>query len=59
MRLHVDVWSRSGFENEAQKVTDSDFVFVALEELWQPRELPEKKQRRAKVATVGCNEKTN
>jgi len=40
MRVHVDVWSRSRFEKESQKVTDADFVFVALDDLGQPRELP-------------------
>ena len=35
-------WSRSRFEKESQKVTDADFVFVALDEFGQPRELPEK-----------------
>ncbi|WP_299851929.1 acyl-CoA thioesterase [uncultured Roseovarius sp.] len=41
IRVHVDVWSRSRFEKGSQKVTDADFVFVALDELGQPRELPE------------------
>jgi len=42
IRIHVDVWSRSRFDNDSQKVTDADFVFVALDELGQPRDLPER-----------------
>ncbi|OUD10971.1 acyl-CoA thioesterase [Marivivens niveibacter] len=32
MRIHVDVWARSRFAKEGAKVTDADFVFVALDE---------------------------
>ncbi|WP_424968758.1 MULTISPECIES: acyl-CoA thioesterase [unclassified Dinoroseobacter] len=41
MRIHVDVWARPRFGKEAQKVTDADFVFVALDEHGQPRKLPD------------------
>lgn len=41
IRIHVDVWSRSRFDNDSQKVTDADFVFVALDEFGQPRVLDE------------------
>ena len=30
IRIHVDVWSRSKFEKDSQKVTDANMVFVAL-----------------------------
>lgn len=30
MRIHVDVWARPRFAQAAEKVTDADFVFVAL-----------------------------
>lgn len=42
IRVHVDVWSRSRSEKDSQKVTDADFVFVALDELGRPRDLPER-----------------
>ncbi len=42
IRVHVDVWSRSRSEKDSQKVTDADFVFVALDELARPRDLPER-----------------
>lgn len=32
MRIHVDVWARARFETTSQKVTNADFVFVALDE---------------------------
>lgn len=41
MRIHVDVWARPRFDKEAQKVTDADFVFVALDEHGKPRKLPD------------------
>ena len=40
MRIHVDVWSRSRFDKDSRKVTEADFVFVALDDAGQPRELP-------------------
>lgn len=32
MRIHVDAWGRSRYSDKAAKVTDADFVFVALDE---------------------------
>ncbi|MBT0959105.1 acyl-CoA thioesterase [Alphaproteobacteria bacterium KMM 3653] len=32
MRIHVDVWARPRYSQEGHKVTDADFVFVALDE---------------------------
>ncbi|PYG32538.1 acyl-CoA thioesterase [Pelagimonas varians] len=40
MRVHVDVWARNRFAKEGQKVTNADFVFVALDEDGNPREIP-------------------
>lgn len=40
MRIHVDAWARPRFDTAAQKVTDADFVFVALDEKGKPREIP-------------------
>ena len=40
MRVHVDVWARGRFGTEAHKVTDADFVFVALDEDGKPRPIP-------------------
>jgi acyl-CoA thioesterase YciA len=37
MRIHVDVWARARFADVSKKVTDADFVFVALDEDGQPR----------------------
>lgn len=39
MRIHVDVWARPRFASEGAKVTDADFVFVALDEDGAPREI--------------------
>ena len=39
MRIHVDVWARPRFDSEGAKVTDADFVFVALDENGAPREI--------------------
>ena len=41
MRVHVDVWARSRFERDDKKVTDADFVFVALDEEGNPRPIPQ------------------
>ncbi len=41
MRIHIDVWARSRFAQDAKKVTDADFVFVALDENGEPRAIPE------------------
>lgn len=32
LRIHVDAWARPRFAKEGAKVTDADFVFVALDE---------------------------
>lgn len=37
MRIHVDAWARPRFSDKAEKVTDADFVFVALDEKGVPR----------------------
>ena len=37
MRIHVDAWARSRFTENSAKVTDADFVFVALDEAGAPR----------------------
>lgn len=35
--IHIDVWSRPRYSNKSAKVTDADFVFVALDEEARPR----------------------
>ena len=37
MRIHVDAWGRPRYSDKAHKVTDADFVFVALDEHGAPR----------------------
>ncbi len=37
IRVHVDVWARPRQSDNGQKVTDADFVFVALDEDGTPR----------------------
>lgn len=32
MRIHIDAWARPKTSEKAEKVTDADFVFVALDE---------------------------
>ncbi|UWQ98177.1 acyl-CoA thioesterase [Rhodobacteraceae bacterium S2214] len=32
MRIHVDAWGRPRYSDKAAKVTDADFVFVALDD---------------------------
>jgi len=39
MRIHVDVWARSRFGTDGAKVTAADFVFVALDDDGNPREV--------------------
>lgn len=39
MRIHVDVWARPRFGKDGAKVTDADFVFVALDDSGDPREI--------------------
>jgi acyl-CoA thioesterase YciA len=41
MRIHVDVWARARFAQAGEKVTDADFVFVALDDNGAPRSIPE------------------
>jgi len=41
MRIHVDVWARPRYGTETAKVTDADFIFVALDETAKPREIHE------------------
>lgn len=40
MKIHVDVWARSRFDTASDKVTDADFVFVALDDEGKPRAIP-------------------
>lgn len=37
MRIHVDAWARPRYSDRAEKVTDADFVFVALDQNGAPR----------------------
>ncbi len=37
MRIHVDAWARARFSEKGHKVTDADFVFVALDDEGAPR----------------------
>lgn len=37
MRIHIDAWARPRYSENARKVTDADFVFVALDENGAPR----------------------
>lgn len=32
MRIHVDAWRRPRYDNQSEKVTSAEFVFVALDE---------------------------
>ncbi|WP_371156803.1 acyl-CoA thioesterase [Jannaschia sp. 2305UL9-9] len=41
MRIHVDVWARARFAKTGAKVTDADFVFVALDDAGAPRAIPD------------------
>ena len=41
MRIHIDAWARPRFEHESQRVTNADFVFVALDEAGNPRPIPD------------------
>ncbi len=44
MRVHVDVWARPRQSHNGQKVTDADFVFVALDDTGAPRPVFESDQ---------------
>jgi acyl-CoA thioesterase YciA len=37
MCIHVDAWARPRYSEDSQKVTDADFVFVALDDKGAPR----------------------
>lgn len=37
MRIHIDVWARARYGTEHAKVTNADFVFVALDSDGNPR----------------------
>ena len=39
MRIHIDVWARARYGTDHAKVTDADFVFVALDEDAKPRRI--------------------
>lgn len=39
IRVHIDVWARSRFGTDGAKVTNADFVFVALDDAGAPREI--------------------
>lgn len=39
MTIHIDVWARSRFSEESVRVTQADFIFVALDEDGKPREV--------------------
>ncbi len=41
MRVHVDVWARSRYGRDGAKVTQADFVFVALDDAGAPRAISE------------------
>ena len=41
MRIHIDAWARPRFEHESARVTNADFVFVALDEAGNPRPIPD------------------
>ena len=37
MSIHIDVWGRPRYSNKSAKVTEAEFVFVALDENGSPR----------------------
>lgn len=37
MKIHIDVWARPRYSSKSEKVTEADFVFVALDENGTPR----------------------
>ncbi|MEP2922327.1 acyl-CoA thioesterase [Sulfitobacter sp.] len=39
MRVHVDVWARSRYAKTGAKVTQAEFVFVALDDAGAPRQI--------------------
>ncbi len=40
MRIHIDVWGRPRMSEQSHKVTEAEFVFVALDEDGKPRPIP-------------------
>ena len=40
MKIHVEVWTRDQYEQNARKVTEALFVFVAIDEKGRIREVP-------------------
>ena len=42
MRIHVDAWARPRYSDKAEKVTDADFIFVALDKDGKPRPVLQK-----------------
>lgn len=44
MTIHVDAWARSRFDEESARVTQADFVFVALDEDGNPRAVPQPRE---------------
>lgn len=37
MRVHIDVWARPRYSDHSEKVTNADFVFVAVDDDGAPR----------------------
>jgi len=37
MHIHVDVWGRPRYSDKGKKVTEAEFVFVALDDTGKPR----------------------
>ncbi|SFR34714.1 acyl-CoA thioesterase YciA [Yoonia tamlensis] len=40
MKVHVDVWARGRFGKAGAKVTEAEFIFVALDDAGSPRPIP-------------------
>jgi len=54
MRIHVDAWARPRASEKGAKVTDADFIFVALDEDGGPRPIMEESDGRSgRLATSG------
>lgn len=41
MRIHIDVWARARYDTNHAKVTNADFIFVALDDDGNPRSFAE------------------
>ncbi len=50
MRIHVDVWARPRFGDASKKVTNADFVFVALDEEGRPRAIEDRETAKSQEA---------